>query len=133
MESTGREQGRQLLETLLQEVVSTGTVPIDRCFAPGYEQWMDGTLFDYDAFVHHAQQLREGRLGYAFNGYTIHETVTEGNKFVVRYSLTGNYADGRPFNTMVLTLFELQHGRFIHSWEFNHVEEGKTAEESTER
>ena len=127
MEMTVSEQGKQLLEILLQEVVSTGTVPLDRCFAPGYEQWLDGTLFDYDAFVQHAQQLREGTLGYSFNSYTIYETVTEGNKFVVRYGLTGNYADGRPFNAHVLTLFEIKNGRFVHSWEFNHVEEVKTA------
>jgi hypothetical protein len=49
--------------------------------------------------------------------------VTEGNKFVVRYGLTGNYADGRPFNAHVLTLFEIKNGRFVHSWEFNHVED----------
>jgi hypothetical protein len=118
MEMTASEQEMQLLEIFLQEVVSPGTVPLDRCFAPGYELWMNGTRFDYNAFVQHVQQNREGTLGYSFNSYIIHETVTEGNKFVARYSLTGNYADGRPFTAMVLDLFEIKNGRFVHCWEF---------------
>jgi len=42
MESTVKEQGIQLLETLLQELISTGVIPIDRVFAPEYEQWIMG-------------------------------------------------------------------------------------------
>jgi hypothetical protein len=127
METTVKEQGIQLLETLLQELISTGVIPIDRVFAPEYKQWIMGTLYDYNEFVQHVQEFRNGTVGFSFTGYTIHETVIERNKFVVRYSLTGTFTGGCPFKTMVLTLFEIENGRFVHSWEFHHTEETKTA------
>ncbi len=117
-------QGRHLIESAFQELVSTGEMPVERYFAPEYEQWTDGEKIGYSQFVQQIQALGEMRKqGYGFDSFTLDETVIEGNKIVSRHRLTGKMPNGLHVTRFVLAIFEIHDGRFTRCWELSHTEE----------
>lgn len=131
MTTSSSPQGKQLLETVFQGFVENGVFPIERCFAPEYEQWSDGTVLDYDAFVQHSQALlKRKEQGYSVDSFTLHETVSEGNKIVSRHSLACQTPDGQPFTVNVLALFEIKDNRFVRCWELSHTDSVSESDQS---
>jgi hypothetical protein len=124
-------EGKRLLEAAFQEFMATGVMPVERYFAPEYQQWSDGEQLDYQGFVQHMQALSiRKKQGYAFENFIIDETVTEGNTFVSRHRMIGKTPGGQPFTVKVLAIFEIHDGQFTRCWELSHTEGGSDVDKS---